>query len=114
MRRIESPNDPETGIGAALGEALSFVVPAVCLLAGALMVHTSYRSKYNFFPKEETVQEGFIAPSDLEIKLEDLDHNGEPETIIRVGEETYLLKYDQEGKPTIQSYELKPAEIFPK
>ena len=64
-------------------------------------------------PRIEQVQQGYIAPSKLEIECEDLDGNGELETIMKVGDKSYLLR-EVDGKPVISAYEIKPVEIVPK
>ena len=64
-------------------------------------------------PKVEQVQQGCIAPSKLEIECKDLDGNGEPETIMKIGNKPYLLR-EVDGKPVISAYEIRPAEVVPK
>ncbi|MEM4260264.1 MAG: hypothetical protein QXG00_03435 [Candidatus Woesearchaeota archaeon] len=61
-------------------------------------------------PEINKVQQGYIAPSKLEIKCKDLDGNGEPETIMKIGDKPYLLR-EVDGKPVLSPYEIKPAEI---
>ena len=65
-------------------------------------------------PAIEKVQQGFVAPSDLEIECEDLDGNGEPETIERIKGTPYLLKWNENGRPVLLEYKMKPAEAYPK
>ena len=67
----------------------------------------------NKIPKTEQVQQGYIAPSKLEIECKDLDGNGEPETIMKIGDKPYLLR-EVDEKPVISAYEIKPAEVVPK
>lgn len=57
------------------------------------------------------VQEGYIAPNKVEITAEDLDGNGEKETILKVGDDSYALMFDENGKPVLLEYEVKSAEI---
>jgi hypothetical protein len=64
-------------------------------------------------PSQEQVQQGYIAPSKLEIQCKDLDGNGEDEVIMRIGDKPYLLR-EIDGKPVISAYEIKPAEVVPK
>ena len=64
----------------------------------------------NEIPKTEQVQQGYIAPSKLEIECKDLDGNGEPETIMNIGDKPYLLR-EVNGKPVLSAYEIRPAEI---
>ena len=67
----------------------------------------------NKIPRTKQVQQGYIVPSEIEIKCKDLDGNGEPETIIKIGDKSYLL-IEVDGKPIISPYEIKPAEVIPK
>ncbi|MBS3072462.1 hypothetical protein J4477_01345 [Candidatus Pacearchaeota archaeon] len=64
----------------------------------------------NKIPNISQVQQGYIAPSILEIKCEDLDGNREFETIMKIGDVDYLLR-EIEGKPILSRYEIKPAQI---
>ncbi len=65
-------------------------------------------------PGVNLVQQGYVVPSKLEIELQDLDGNGEKETVLRYDGKQYLLKLDERGKPKIQEYIIKPAEVIPK
>ncbi|MBW3014544.1 hypothetical protein KY335_04885 [Candidatus Woesearchaeota archaeon] len=71
---------------------------------GLYVIHSScIRSS-----KIDIVQEDYIAPSKIEeIICEDLDQNGEKETMIKIDGKSYLLKYNAEGKPTIYPYKIK-------
>jgi len=66
----------------------------------------------NKIPKIEQVQQGYIAPSKLEVECRDLDGNGEPETIMKIGDKQYLLR-EVDGKPVLSSYEIKPSKVVP-
>ncbi len=61
----------------------------------------------NLIPSISTVQTGFVVPNKLEIKCQDLDGNGQKETILRYEGENYLLTLDEQGRPRVQAYELK-------
>ena len=74
----------------------------------------SYLPKSNYIPSTEKVQEGYAIPNKLEIKLEDLDGNGKEETIMRYNGKSYLLKIDDAGNPTVQTYEIRSVEVVPK
>lgn len=65
-------------------------------------------------PSQDKVQSGYVAPSKLEIACKDLDGNGEKETIMKVNGKSYLLRYDAQGKPVIQDYEIKPIGVIVK
>lgn len=77
----------------------------------ACIIDASFPKKY--LPNVENVQQGYIAPSRLEVKVQDLDRNGELETVLHVDKIPYLLR-ELEGKPVLSAYEVKPAEIIPK
>ena len=58
------------------------------------------------------VQAEYVAPSKIEsIVCEDLDSNGESETIMRIAGQSYLLR-EVNGKPVLSEYQIKPAEIL--
>ena len=92
----------------SLGTSL-FVIGLMGLGGGFL---ASRRS--NYIPKVNQVQHGYAIPSKLEIKLQDLDGDGEKETIIRYDGNSSLLKVDSLGNLRVDSYEVKPAEIIPR
>ena len=77
----------------------------------AVLLASSYLSP-KIIPSTEKVQSGFIAPSKLEVKLTDLDKNGEQETVLKIGNKQYLLR-EVDGQPTLSEYLVKPAEITP-
>ena len=84
-------------------------IPITSFLIG-FCGHAAYKRHFvdNRIPKTEQVQQGYIAPSKLEIECKDLDGNGEPETIIKIGDKPYLLR-EVNGKPVISAYEIKSA-----
>jgi hypothetical protein len=96
-------------IGAGLG--------VLALGIGTCLFAARYSSFINHNPKVppiHDVQQGYVIPSKLEIDVQDLDGNGDKETILRYGGKPFLLKVDKGGKPFIQSYEVEPAKIVPK
>ena len=58
-------------------------------------------------PNVDIVQQGYVVPSKLEIKLQDLDGNGKPEVLLNYDGREYILTLDSRGKPRIQLYEVK-------
>ena len=56
------------------------------------------------------VQQGYVAPSRLEIKCEDLDKNGKPETMMKIDDQHYLLR-EIDGNPVLSAYEIKSNKI---
>lgn len=89
-----------------LGGAL---VTGTALVTSLIVGVGDYNSRKT--PSADVVQQGYIDPSRVEIKVEDSDGNGEPETILMIGEESYALRYDADGKPTLTPYDVEPAEI---
>ena len=80
--------------------------PLVGVLIGLGISGWIHYFNSNKIPEINKVQQGFIAPSKLEIKCEDLDSNGEPETQVRIGDKTYLLR-EVDGQPVLSPYEVK-------
>jgi len=65
-------------------------------------------------PADREVQAGYLVPSKLEIELQDLDGNGQKETILKYDGKSYLFSLDEQGKPRVQAYEAKTAEVVPR
>lgn len=63
----------------------------------------------SIIPRARHVQEGFIAPSRLEIKCYDKDGNGMPETFLQVDGRSYFLR-ENSGKPILSACEVEPAK----
>jgi len=68
----------------------------------------------NKIPKTDKVQQGYVVPSKLEIQVQDLDGNGQNEVIMKYNGKNYLFTLDERGKPRVQPYNVKPAEVVPK
>ena len=62
----------------------------------------------------ENMEPGYVNPSGLEIKVDDLNNNGQRELQLRYEGKSYMLKLDVKGQPFVQAYELKSAQIVPK
>lgn len=91
-------------------------VIAPMFLAGAILYdYYSRDKKFLIQTPIEKVQRGYVVPSKLEIELQDLDRNGEPETIVRYNGKNYLFTLDEQGNPRVQPYtiEVKPVESVP-
>ncbi|MFZ5955840.1 MAG: hypothetical protein ACOYT4_05430 [Nanoarchaeota archaeon] len=86
----------------------------ICLanIAG-LIINISSVIIRNYIPSDDNIQFGYVKPSYLEIKLEDLDNNGKNEVLLKYGNRDYLLILDEKGKPKVQDYQIKPSEIIP-
>ncbi|MAG24627.1 hypothetical protein CMI47_03520 [Candidatus Pacearchaeota archaeon] len=68
---------------------------------------------HNIVPDIVDVQEGYVAPSRLEVGISDLDNNGQRETMVRVDDKPYLLM-EVDGKPVLLEYSVEPIKIIPK
>jgi len=67
-------------------------------------------SSINKIPNNSVVQNGFIAPSRLEITCTDLDRNGELETVMNIEGKSYLLR-EVDGKPVLSDYFVEDPKI---
>lgn len=68
------------------------------------------------YPATDNVQQGYVIPNKLEIKVGDKDKtDGKniPETYLDYNENSYVFVLDEKGIPTVQPYEFIPAEIKP-
>jgi len=64
---------------------------------------TGYYLYANRIPTDNQVQDGYIAPSRLEMKCQDFDNIKGKETILRVDKAPYAL-LEVNGKPTLLPY----------
>lgn len=89
-----------------LFDKITFYV--LCPVAVALSFYNMITHSY--FPKTDKVQQGYVVPSKLEIKVKDINNDGKKETLMSYGDKTYLLTLDKQGKPAVQDYviEVKP------
>jgi len=90
--------------------------PLVCLGLGILVGAANGISIYTtisnrLIPSQSIVQEGYIAPSRLEVDCQDLDGNGEDETTLRIDDKSYLLR-EIDGTPELSTYSISPREII--
>ena len=65
----------------------------------------------SFFSYVQKVQLGYLNPNKLEIKVKDLDLNGE-EVITKYDGKDYLLKLNEKGGPEIIDYMINPSEVI--
>jgi hypothetical protein len=77
------------------------------ILAIGITGVTNY--KKGIYSKNEKVEQKFVRPSRLEIKCEDLDKDGKEETIVNIGDKSYLL-IETECKPILSEYDVKIDE----
>jgi len=73
------------------------------IIAGSALIFGALREEY----LANRVEQGYIKPRNIEVKTEDSNHNGLRETIIKVDNKKYLLKYNENGMPTICPYTTK-------
>ena len=60
--------------------------------------------------KAQQVQKGYVAPSELEFKLEHLgDYKRKPYLIMNYKGKSYLFKENEKQEPFFQKYKIKPA-----
>lgn len=61
-------------------------------------------SRSNCIPKAEHVEQGYVVPSKLEIKVTDTNLNGKGEVLMVYDNTRYLLTVDENGKPQVEDY----------
>ena len=66
---------------------------------------------FNSIPTDRKIEQGYVRPSQLEIELKDVDGNGTNETLLKYDGKSYLLKLDEQGRPSVQAYKIQPAQI---
>ena len=64
----------------------------------------------NKIPDTDKAQSGYVIPNKLEIKLEDLDQNGENEVLLKYEGKPYLFKLNDKGEPQVVPYTITPRE----
>lgn len=63
-------------------------------------------------PSTSRVQEGYVKPRDVSVFVKDNDtSDGErlPETYMKVGTNTYVLRYDTHNRPLLSEYDVLPS-----
>ncbi|MBS3072975.1 hypothetical protein J4477_04035 [Candidatus Pacearchaeota archaeon] len=68
---------------------------------------------FRHIPRDIRIEEGYVRPSEAEIRLEDFDLNGKNETILRVDGIDYLFKYDENKNPFLVKYDIEPMKKIP-
>jgi len=82
------------------------------LALGAIACWVGYSNLSDrVIPLDKEVQQGYIAPSRIEVECKDVDGIPGEETYIKIDDKGYLL-IEEEGKPLIADYEIKPVEII--
>ena len=83
---------------------------ALAMLSGFLGCGLCVLTK-RIIPQTHNIYEGYVKTSELEIKLLDLDEDGENETTFKYKGKSYLA-LDQNGEMKAIKYELTPKEII--
>lgn len=118
----ESIND-ESPISAKTWRTTSLLTTAALILSELIYCDTKddlnkVRSEYYAYersrkqiPPIEKVQSGYVPPSKLEVLANDIDNDGEQETIVKVDGTSYLLKYDPDNEGRPQLFRFKVHKI---
>jgi len=87
----------------------------VGFIIGGIVVSFNDYNKYNAIPKTEQVQQGYVAPNKIKIECKNWDTTDSlPETYMKIGGKSYILREDSLGKPIISDYEIIPGRVIPK
>jgi len=87
------------------------LIAALLLTAGGYFGYRVTENVENIIPRTK-VQQGYVRPSQLEIKVEDLVGDGNKATVLQYQGRQYLF-IDEGGVPTAQPYEVIPAQTQP-
>jgi hypothetical protein len=110
MTDEQTDKDKGANRGIITGSLVGALTFAMVSLGLRCATGSQIADRSRVIPCIEQVQQGYIAPSKLEIQCKDLDGNGKPETIMKIGDKSYLLR-EVNGKPVISAYTIKSAEI---
>lgn len=93
---------------AVSGGAFLLGLSVVSLIGNSISgVVKGYVLPQHSFPATKHVQQGYAVPSELEIKVKDLDRDGRKEVVMEYGGRSYLLKLDKDGHPIAQTYDVR-------
>lgn len=99
------------GTGTLVGVGIAILAS---LIVTGISKSVDYFSR-NIIPDTSRVEQGYVIPSKLEIKVMDLDGKGRGQTVLRYDGKNYLLKLQGDlQKPTVLDYEIKPAQVIQK
>lgn len=87
------------------------LAPVIGILTGIAITGWMSYATVNKIPSTNEVQQGGVVPSKLEIKLQDLNRDGQKEVIMKYDGKDYLLTLDQQGRLKVQAYEAGPRAI---
>jgi len=76
-----------------------------------LIDYMGEKQHHNKIPKGVAIENEFVNPSDLEIKLEDRDNNGKNETVMKIKGKEYALIYENEN-PVLKQYRSESKLYF--
>ena len=99
-KKFRSPNDSYTHYD---NGCLTNLLILTTVSLGLATIHSSRKTT---IPSPKKVQSGYANPSQLEIKLRDLDDNGEQEVIMTYEGQPYLFKLNEHNQPSIQPYNI--------
>jgi hypothetical protein len=61
------------------------------------------------YDRQKNKIERYADPNKIEIVTEDIDGNGQRETLMRYDGKSYILQLNENGKPELRQYKIKPA-----
>jgi|SRR3989338_7879284 len=111
-RRFEELREKESREFKIFASISMPILAAVC--GFGYLCDEAYMNRSNYIPRQNEVQRDYAIPTGIKIRLEDLDGNGEQETIFSYDKRDYLLKIDSIGRPIIQNYKKRNTESVPK
>lgn len=81
------------------------------VLLGGSLADGCHRRKISNLDR---VEQGYAIPSKLEIQVKDLLGDGQRQTVLKYGTNSYLFRLDSNGAPVAIPYEISQKRILPK
>ena len=94
------------GMKIMIGGALAAGIIGTTTIAGGIYLRNRYT--HASYKTNLPVQQGYVAPKDLTVKVEDLDNTKGYETYIIIKDQRYTITYDEQERPQFTQVQLQP------
>ena len=91
---------------------VGFVVGAVIAGNAVNLYHSNSGRQIPNIPRNAKIQSGYVSPTNIGIRTEDYDGNGERETIATIDGIDYLVKYNSGNKPSLSEFRIEQPRII--
>ena len=90
----------------------------ICLVSGLSLMaigevcfNLEIARRANYIPKTEAVEPGYALPNKVSIEVDDLNEDGQKETILTYDGFRYLLMLDDDKRPEIRKFVVRPSKL---